>query len=545
MPAGMPDPYGRQRYLSGRGECWPFDAVPFVPLQPVVAMTEQSSEPGSIDAQRKENGDASAADDGRTPPESEPVPRSREAAPKRKFLAGAAGVAVLAVLLVFGIPWVKEMLNTVSTDDAFVNGHVTFVAPRVAGQISRVLVDDNNRVYKGDLLAELDKEPYRLAVSEKQAAVDTSNADLQAATAAVRAVEAEVRSRRWNLQRAVQDVDNQVALLHARVAAVNKSKAALTLAQAQFDRAKQLVARADVPREVYDQRQAELATAGAELTQALSEVYQVRASLGLPAKPDDGGDLGQVPPDLDETFSSVLEAQAALIQSAAQLGVVHSFEQTPKAMLDQFEKLGDIDITFARYSANAPAVKQAEAKLEAAKRDLAQAELNLRYCDITAEIDGIVTRRNVNPGNYVQVGQNLMAVRSINEIWVDANFKETQLRDLRIGQPVDLRVDMYGGKHIFKGRIAGFTMGTGSTLALLPPQNATGNFVKVVQRLPVRIDLVDYKADQTPLFIGTSVVPYVYFNRPPTGPDAGKFLQASVPRSPSPGPAASASGNRQ
>ena len=126
-----------------------------------------------------------------------------------------------------------------------------------------------------------------------------------------------------------------------------------------------------------------------------------------------------------------------------------------------------------------------------------------------------------------------MAVRSLNEIWVDANFKETQLRDLRIGQPVDLYVDMYGGKHVFKGRISGFTEGTGSTLALLPPENATGNFIKVVQRLPVRIDLVDYNADQTPLFIGTSVVPYVYINKPPTGPDAGKFLQTYVPQSPS------------
>jgi membrane fusion protein (multidrug efflux system) len=351
-------------------------------------------------------------------------------------------------------------------------------------------------------------------------------------------------SRRWDLQHAVENVDNQVALLHARVATINKSKAALTLAQLDFDRAKQLVARDDVPRAEYDRRQAQLTTAGAELAQTLAEVYQIRVSLGLPAQPEGGGDLGQVPPDLDETFSSVLEAQAALIQSAAQLGVVHSFDQGPKAMLDQFYKLGDVDTTFARYAANAPAVKQAEAKLEAAKRDLAQAELDLRYTDVTADIDGVVTRRNVNPGNFVQVGQNLMAVRSLNEIWVDANFKETQLGDLRIGQPVDLSVDMYGGKHIFKGRIAGFTMGTGSTLALLPPENATGNFVKVVQRLPVRIDLVDYNADQTPLFIGTSVVPYVYINKPPTGPDAGKFLQTYV-QSPSPGPTASASGARQ
>jgi membrane fusion protein (multidrug efflux system) len=515
----------------------------------VPEMTDQSEKLGSIDAQPAANGTASATLDtksAQTTPELGPVPQEAQK-PKRKrmLLAGVLGVAVLAVLLVVGIPWVEEMLNTISTDDAFVNGHVTFVAPRVAGQISRVLVDDNNRVHKGDLLAALDKEPYRVAVSEKQAAVDTANADLQAANAAVRAIEAQAMSRRWDLQHAVQDVDNQVALLHARVAAVDKSKAALVLAQVEFDRARQLVSRGDTPREVYDQRQAQLTTAGAELTQSLAEVYQSRVSLGLPAQPGEGADLGQVPPDLDEIFSSVLEAQAGLIQSAAQLGVVHSFDQGPKAMLDQFYKLGDVDTTFAQFAANAPTVKQAEAKLEAARRDLTQAELNLRYCDITADIDGVITRRNVNPGNYVQVGQNLMAVRSLNEIWVDANFKETQLRDLRIGQQVDLRVDMYGGKHSFKGRVAGFTMGTGSTLALLPPENATGNFVKVVQRLPVRIDLVNYDADQTPLFIGTSVVPYVNFKQPPTGPDAGKFLQASAPQPPNPGPTASASGTRQ
>ena len=178
-------------------------------------------------------------------------------------------------------------------------------------------------------------------------------------------------------------------------------------------------------------------------------------------------------------------------------------------------------------AAEAPTVKQAEAKLEATKRDLAIAELNLRYCDVVADIDGVVTRRNVNPGNDVQAGQSLMAVRSLSEIWVDANFKETQLRDLRIGQAADLYVDMYGDRQVFKGRLTGFTMGTGSTLALLPPQNATGNYIKIVQRLPVRIELEGYDPDRKPLFIGTSVVPYVYINKPPTGPNAGKFLQST------------------
>ena len=175
-----------------------------------------------------------------------------------------------------------------------------------------------------------------------------------------------------------------------------------------------------------------------------------------------------------------------------------------------------------------PAFKQAETKLEQAKRDLADAELNLRYCDVVSEIDGVVTRRNVNPGNNVQVGQSLMAVRSLTEIWIDANFKETQLADLRIGQRVRCEVDMYGRRQEYEGRITGFTMGTGQTLALLPPQNATGNFVKIVQRLPVRIELTDYDAEKSPLFVGLSVVPYVYYREPPTGPNAGKMLQPTT-----------------
>src|SRR4029079_19783433 len=131
----------------------------------------------------------------------------------------------------------------------------------------------------------------------------------------------------------------------------------------------------------------------------------------------------------------------------------------------------NIDRIYAKLIAEAPQIKLAEAKLLEAQNDLAQSELNLSYCDVVAEIDGVITRRNVNPGNNVQVGQGLMAIRSLSEIWVDATFKETQLRDVRIAEPVDLNVDMYGSRQLFKGRIAGFTMGTGSTLALLPAQN--------------------------------------------------------------------------
>ena len=495
-------------------------------------MTEQSGESRPVDVPATAKAGDRINRDGNTPqadPASDPVvPPKQRFTRRRKLLAGV-GVLVLVLALVFGIPWIRFALSTVSTDDAFVNGHVTFVAPRVHGQVARVLVDDNNRVHKGDLLVELDKEPFRDAVAVKKAAVDTAQADLDAAKATVRGIEAQARSRRWQLQQAIENVDNQMALLHARVAALNKAKATLTLAQQEFERTSKLVVSDTASRELYDQRQASLTIAQAGVVQALADVNQIRVSLGLQAQPEDSADLDQVPADLDQTFSSVLQAQAELIQTAAELGVVHSYNQTPKEMLAEFEKLdpqGDINRTFDRLAAQAPGVKQAEAKLEAAKRDLALAELDLKYTDIVAEIDGVVTRRNVNPGNDVQVGQNLMAVRSLSEIWVDANFKETQLRDLRIGQPADLYVDMYGDKKVFKGRISGFTMGTGSTLALLPAQNATGNFVKIVQRLPVRIELEGYDPDKTPLFIGSSVVPYIYVNKPPTGPGAGKFLQS-------------------
>jgi membrane fusion protein (multidrug efflux system) len=511
-------------------------------------VTEHSSESSSIDAPATAKAGAAVDRDGKSPPTdsaSKTVPPARQRFTRRRMLLAGVLCAVVIAAAVYGIPWIRFVLSTVSTDDAFVNGHVTFVAPRVHGEVARVLVDDNNRVRKGDLLVELDKEPFRDAVAVKKAAVDTAQADLEAARATVRGIEAQARSRRWQLQQAIENVENQIALLHARVAALKKAKATLVLAQQEFDRTSQLVVSETASRELYDQRQASLSIAQAGVVQALADVNQIRVSLGLQAQPDDSADLEQVPPDLDQTFSSVLQAQAELIQTAAELGVVHSYNQTPKLMLEEFEKLdpkGDINRTLDRLAAEAPTVKQAEAKLEAAKRDLALAELDLRYCDVVAEIDGVVTRRNVNPGNDVQVGQSLMAIRSLSEIWVDANFKETQLRDLRIGQAADLYVDMYGDKQVFSGRITGFTIGTGSTLALLPPQNATGNFIKIVQRLPVRIELEGYDPEKKPLFIGASVVPYVYLNKPLSGPNAGKLLQGFEQQSPATASAASPRG---
>jgi membrane fusion protein (multidrug efflux system) len=447
-------------------------------------------------------------------------------------------VVSLAVAGYFLVPWLITMLNTVSTDDAYVNGHVTFVAPRVSGQVTKVLVDDNYRVKKGDLLVQLDKEPYQVQVAIKKAAVVAAESDLVAAKAQVLGLEALGRSQRWQLQLAMEQVANQVATLRANVATYESKKATRELSRANFIRGKEMVAKRAISQEEFDQRRQQLKVDEAAVQQALEVVRASRVYLGLAPEPPKGKDLTDVPPDLEQTFSSVRTALANMIQTMAQLGLpLVSGESTPGEILEKVKKeapKGDINRFFQEVALNAPAVKQAEAKLLQARRDLDQALLNLRYTDVVSEIDGVVTRRNINPGNNVQAGQSLMAVRSLTEIWIDANFKETQLASLRIGQRVKVEVDMYGSHKEFEGRITGFTMGTGQTLALLPPQNATGNFVKIVQRLPVRIELTSYNPDQDALFVGLSCTPYVYYKEPATGPNAGKLLQpfAPLPQSP-------------
>jgi membrane fusion protein (multidrug efflux system) len=326
----------------------------------------------------------------------------------------------------------------------------------------------------------------------------------------------------------MEQVDNNVALLRARVATMRSKEATRDRARADLRRAEVLLNRAAIAREEFDQRREAERVAEALVNQALEEVSETRVSLGLPPHPE-SGDLAEVPADLNQTFSGVRQALAELIQGAAQVGLpLFSLVKPPKQILEEFvarDTEGNIDRIYERLVPEAPEIRQAGAKRMQAERDLAQAELDLRYCEVRSEIDGVVARRNVNPGNNVAVGQALMTVRSITEIWLDANFKETQLADMRIGQRADLDVDMYGSRKTFRGRISGFTMGTGQTLALLPPQNATGNFVKIVQRLPVRIELEDYDPEKETLFVGLSVTPYVFVKEPPQGPGAGRRLQ--------------------
>jgi len=464
-----------------------------------------------------------------TAPKTDPHPApppARALSRRPGVLAGSALAALVALFLL--VPRLYRAFTTVSTDDAYVSGHVTYVAARVPGQVARVLVDDNNRVHKGDLLVALDKEPYEVRVSIAQAAVTSAQANFDAMLAQTRGLAADARSLRYTLQRAGENVNDQVALLHAKIATLESKKATLARVEVDYKRAEALVKADAASRQQFDNANEARRVAQAEVERAQQEVYQVRVGLGLSPQPPPGEDLASVPRDLQQTYSKVKEAQGKLMQVASRLGVVQPFNVTPEEMLAEFYRRdpdGNVDRILEALVRSAPAVKQAEAKVGEAQRNLDEAQLRLRYCDVVAEIDGVVTRRSVNPGNNIVEGQSLMALRSLSEIWVDANFKETQLASLRIGQPVDLDVDMYGSAKRFQGRISGFANGTGATLALLPPENATGNFVKVVQRLPVRIDLVDYDPNQTPLFVGLSVTPRVHVHETPTGPHAGQVLQ--------------------
>jgi membrane fusion protein, multidrug efflux system len=463
-----------------------------------------------------------------------PVAAKKTSTGRKWVVRGILAVVVIGVV-VAATPFVISLLNTVSTDDAYVNGHVTFLAPRVSGQVTNVFVDNNNRVHKGDILVQLDKEPYQVLLGIAQATVDAAQSDLTVAIAQAHAEQGQTRSLRFALDHAIEDVDNQIALLKAKVATLTSQQAALDKALADYNRIIPLKNTGAVTQDEVDRRKEVYLVAQAAVQEALQEVYQIRVGLGLPPKPETGDDLTQVPPDLDQTFSTVRQAQASLIQAASQIGIdlPNSLTITPKELIAEFYTFykgnpNDVEKIYAGILKTAPGVKQAQAKLEEAQSNLAQAQLNLKYCDVVADIDGVITSRDVNPGNNVVAGQSLMAIRSLTDIWIDANFKETQLADLRIGQPVDLEVDMYGSRHHYDGRITGFTEGTGSTLALLPAENATGNFVKVVQRLPVRIDLVNYDPDKDPLFIGLSVEPYVHIYETPMGQDAGKVLQPFI-----------------
>ena len=229
----------------------------------------------------------------------------------------------------------------------------------MAGQVKSVFVDDNYRVKKGDLLVQLDKEPFEIQVAIKKAAVAAAEADLAAAQAQVRGLVAQTRANRFKLDHAIEDVNNQVANLRAYVATLNSRKATLELAKANLKRGEELAPKG-ISKEDLDQRRQTVKVDEAAVEQALQQIYAIRVGLGLPAQPPKGQELGDVPPDLNQTFSTVRQALGDLMQSAAQFGYASSsWTGTPKEVIAEFYKQdpeGNLDRILARLIPQAPAI---------------------------------------------------------------------------------------------------------------------------------------------------------------------------------------------
>jgi membrane fusion protein (multidrug efflux system) len=457
-----------------------------------------------------------AADHPPAPAPARPA-RAGRGAGTRWLVIGGIVVAALAVGLAFGWHTTIEYFTTVSTDDAFVNGHVSTISARISNQVIKVLVDDNDAVAEGQVLVELDPKPFDDLVNQKRAA-------LEVARAGARTKLAVARAGWYSVKAAQEQVGLKIATLRSDVADLHLQEANLDLATRNYNRTATLVQKNASTQEDLDQRQADIRVARQRVNEAHETIRRDRAALGLNPDADDPLEM---PDDLKETFSAVQQAMSQVAQAAAEVGMtLKLYGLKPTEWHKQLEEMdNDINKTLDRLAETAPAVVQA-------RRDLEDAERQRGYCTIRSPIAGVVNKRNVNPGNQVAPGQGLMTIRAAQapDVWVDANFKETEIKDLKIGHKVDLYLDAYPGRK-FEGRVSGFAAGTGSATALLPPENATGNYVKVVQRLPVRIDLVGPVPEDAPFFIGLSVTPVVRVQEPvdEAVKDAGKRLLAPRP----------------
>ena len=435
--------------------------------------------------------------------------------------------AIVGAAIYWGVPAVEWSLKTTSTDDAFVSGHTTYVSPRISGLLTEVLVESNDRVEPGTVLARIDRQPLVIALHQAEASLTQAQANLELSKAQVRSQLEGARASFFQRKNQQEQLERQVRSLEAQVAALRSSQSSQHLADLDQKRLSNLVGRGSASQSELDQRNNTLDMAIQQVTESWTAIQQTRAALGL--KPD-YDNPAQVPDDLLQKQSAIETAVSNISSSLAQIGI--AFDASDIKPGEAFENIIHMDTSqgldgaFHHIVDRAPAVKVSQAALVKAESDLENAKLNLSWTDIKSEVAGYIQDRSANPGNWVESGSTMLSIRS-DYVWVDANFKETQIHTIKIGQPVDLYVDAYPEK-VFKGRVSGFHAGTGLSESLLPPENATGNYIKVTQRLPVRIELVEPNAQETPLFIGLSVVPYVMIKEEPAGPDAGQRLHPDL-----------------
>lgn len=491
------------------------------------------------------------------PPHAEPVgPAPIRRRGRRWLILGAAAVLAAGLFLWKGRPWLEDRFRHVETDDAYVTGEPTVVPARIGDVVEAVLVENTDFVERGTVLVRLDRVPFELAVQQSRtalararleidqqvAALEAARADLERARDMVRAQLAALRASWHAVEGAQEQVRYRVASLRAALASQRAAQADAELARKEAERVRRLVEQHSATREELDQKNAQWQSAQEQVKAAEQRVQQARALLALKPDPEHPE---RIPADLERTDTDVRRAVAAGQEILAQLNVpVRPADADPEGLKATFESL--LSGSSAAFD-QVPSVRAARAKVDQvlaalggssfdpakryehpsvvqAQKELEQAELQLSYTEIRAPVAGFVDRKAVNPGDHVQAGQGLMRLQPLDDVYIMANFREVQLDDLRIGQPVEIRVDAYG-RRTFKGRVSGFAPATGAASSLLPPENATGNFVKVVQRLPVRIDLAEPNPPEAPLYVGLSVVPEVDIKAEPSGPHAGERLR--------------------
>ena len=377
---------------------------------------------------------------------------------RKKMIWIAAGVAVFFVALIFGIRWWMYASRHVETDDAYVQGHVHQISTRIAGTVSKVLVDDNQFVKQGQLLVQLDPRDYMVKAQQAQAAVRLAESQSTAAQVNVPQAAANAQAKAaqavgnvTGAQAAISSAQAGVATAQAGVAA---SRAALAQASANLERAQRdyqryamLAKEGAVPAQQLDQALASVRVAKADKDAAADNIRAAQSKVSAAVQ-----SVSQARANLVASRGGVAEAQAARVQ---------------------------IEAARRQFGTTQAAIGQAQAAAN-------EAQLALSYTNIYAPTSGIVGRRSVEAGQRLQPGQSLMAIVEPAP-WISANFKETQLEQVRPGEPVTIKLDTFPHR-TFLGHVTGVSPASGAQFALLPPENATGNFTKIVQRIPVKIE---------------------------------------------------------
>jgi len=391
----------------------------------------------------------------------------------------AIGAVVIAVLATSAWLWATAGRET--TDDAQVDAHVTPIAARVGGTVIDVRVKENQQVEAGTVLAVLDPRDYQVALEKARAELATAEADAAvakvnvpitstAATSNVSTARGGVEQAEASVDQAQRGIEGANARLVTAQARQREAEANATRTAKDVERFKGLLAKDEISQQQYDAAVAAADGARAAADSARSQVQEAQSGIQV-------------------AQSQLAQARAGSSQATAQLQNAQSAPQQVEAIR-------------ARAAS-------ADAKVMQQRAAVQQAELNLQYAILKAPTKGIVSKKGIEVGQVVQPGQPLMTLIPLEDVWVTANFKETQLRDMRPGQPAIVEVDAYGGRE-FKGHIESLAAATGSRFSLLPPENATGNFVKVVQRVPVHIAIDEKQDAQQLLRPGMSVTAKVY-----------------------------------